>query len=98
MHATETLKTGTVTFGEHLTYRIITRDDMARLALWSLRYALDGDRDGSAVRGMLLKLARNKMLQPADIVVMVEDVRTAFAAKAPAPEWEGFIQQLEELV
>lgn len=93
----QTLQTGTVRFGEDLTYRIITRNDMARLALWSLRYALDGDRDGQAVRGMLLKLARNKMLQPQDIVVIIEDVRTALVGQPAARAWDGFIQELEQL-
>lgn len=92
----EALKTGTVRFGEDLTYRIITRDDMARLALWSLRYALDGDRDAGAARGMLLKLARNKMLQPQDIVMLVDEVRLAHSTSPPTA-WNEFIGELEKL-
>jgi len=97
------LKSGELKFGD-TTFRVFTRDDMARLALWSLRYALDGDRDGAAVRRMLLNLAKTQMLQKQDIAMLVEDTKTALAIH-PAHwrqglqrTWEQFVAELEELL
>jgi hypothetical protein len=98
----DALKTGELSIGPEMTFKIITKDDMARMALWSLRYGLSlgFDVDTRSIRKMILTLAHAKMLQQQDLLLLAQEVRLALVGgdiKEAAPMWEHFVFELERL-
>lgn len=86
------MQTGIVTFGSDLSYSVITPDDLARLALYTLLRGLDSPEDASSIRCVLLRVAA--VLTSADVLLLATTVRQAELGT----EWEHFADLLEQAV